>query len=234
MKKLDEAQIETLYVFTRKHFVEWYDVQTELVDHLANGIEEQWQENPNITFDEALTKEFKKFGVFGFSEIVEQKTNALSKHYIKEVLTYLKEYFKLPKIIITSFSVWVVFKLMQLFEHKDYFVIPMVLIVFCYVIFYATKENLRIKKNFKKTGKKWLFENIYGQIGGFIHLFNIGIYFPIISNSKAEWSVTSQFIFSFCVVLYVLLIYISIKIVSPKLRQKLAKEHPEYFLTFNA
>ena len=234
MKKLDEAQIDTLYVFTRKHFVEWYDVQTELVTHLANGIEDQWQENPNSTFDEALKKEFKKFGVFGFSEIVEQKTNALSKHYIKEILKYMKEYFKLPKIVITLFSVWVVFKLMQLFQHKDYFVIPLVLIVFGYVIFYATKESLRVKKNFKETGKKWLFENIYGQMGGFIHFFNIGIYFPIISNSKAEWSVTSQFIFSFCVVLYVLLIYISIKIVSPKLRQKLAKEHPEYFLTFKA
>lgn len=231
MKSVDEAQIEILYAFTRKHFVEWYDVQTELVDHLANGIEEQWKENPSTSFDDALRNEFKKFGVFGFMEIVEKKTNALSKYYIKEVLQYLKEYFKLPKIIITLFSIWVVFKLMQLFQNKDYFVIPLVLIVFGYVIFYATKESLRIKKNFKETGKKWLFENIYGQLGGFIHLFNIGIYFPLISNSKAEWSLTSQFIFSFCIVLYVLLIYISIKIVSPKLRDKLSKEHPEYYLT---
>lgn len=231
MKSVDEAQIEILYAFTRKHFVEWYDVQTELVDHLANGIEEQWKENPSTSFDDALRNEFKKFGVFGFMEIVEKKTNALSKYYIKEVLQYLKEYFKLPKIIIALFSIWVVFKLMQLFQNKDYFVIPLVLIVFGYVIFYATKESLRIKKNFKETGKKWLFENIYGQLGGFIHLFNIGIYFPLISNSKAEWSLTSQFIFSFCIVLYVLLIYISIKIVSPKLRDKLSKEHPEYYLT---
>jgi Na+/melibiose symporter-like transporter len=232
MKKVDEAQIEMLYAFTRKHFVEWYDVQTELVDHLANGIEEQWKESPNATFDDALKNEFKKFGVFGFMEIVEQKTDALSKYYIKEVLQYLKEFFKLPKIIITLFSVWVVFKLMQLFQNKDYFVIPLVLVVFGYVIFYATKESIRIKKSFKETGKKWLFENICGQMGGLIHLFNIGIYVPLISNSNAEWSLTFLFIFSICIVLYVLLVYISIKIVSPKLRDKLSKEHPEYFLTF--
>lgn len=44
--KLNESQIEELYDFTRKHFVEYYDLQIELVDHLANGIESKWQENP--------------------------------------------------------------------------------------------------------------------------------------------------------------------------------------------
>jgi hypothetical protein len=42
--------------------MEWYDLQSELVDHLANAIETQWQENPKLSFNEALNKEFK-FGV---------------------------------------------------------------------------------------------------------------------------------------------------------------------------
>lgn len=29
---MTEAQIQELYVFTRKHYVEYYDLQTELVD----------------------------------------------------------------------------------------------------------------------------------------------------------------------------------------------------------
>ena len=33
MKKLDKTQIDKLYKFTRRHYVEYYDVQTELVDH---------------------------------------------------------------------------------------------------------------------------------------------------------------------------------------------------------
>ena len=37
--KLTEEQIQQLYKFTRQHYVEHYDVQTELVDHLANDIE---------------------------------------------------------------------------------------------------------------------------------------------------------------------------------------------------
>ena len=171
--KVNQDQIENLYQFTRAHFVEWYDVQTELVDHLANGIEAQWEGNPNLTFKECLNNEFKEFGIFGFSEVVEQKTNALSKYYIKEVFKHLKEYFKLPKVILTLSSVWILFKIMQVFENKDYFVIPVVLLVFSFVIIYAIKESIRLKKSYKATGKKWLFESITGQFGGFIHFLNI-------------------------------------------------------------
>ena len=44
--ELTENQIDELYKFTRKHYVYHYDVQTELVDHLANDIENIWEETP--------------------------------------------------------------------------------------------------------------------------------------------------------------------------------------------
>ena len=77
--KLSAEQIERLYQFTRQHYVEYYDLQTELVDHLANAIEEQWQQNPKLSFEEALQIEFKKFGVFGFMDVVEQRQSVLNK-----------------------------------------------------------------------------------------------------------------------------------------------------------
>jgi len=48
--KLTTPQIEDLFKFTRKHFVYHYDVQSELVDHLANDIEEIWNEKPYLSF----------------------------------------------------------------------------------------------------------------------------------------------------------------------------------------
>ena len=78
---LSEKQIEQLYKFTRTHFVEHYDLQTELVDHLANGIESQQSSNPVLTFEEALKLEFKKFGVCGFNDVIQEKTKAMSKRY---------------------------------------------------------------------------------------------------------------------------------------------------------
>jgi hypothetical protein len=227
--KVNKDQIEALYAFTRKHFVEWYDVQTEIVDHLANGIENQWKEKPNLTFDEGLRKEFKKFGVFGFSELVDQKTNALNKYYRKEVWKCFKDYFKLPKILITMFSVWVIFKIFQIFDNKEYLAVFLIAGVLCFYFIYFLKVEKQINNKEKQTGKKWLFESVIKQLGGFIHFLNIGIYMPLI-NFDSEWDLLAQWIFSGCIVVYILLFYISAKIVSPKLREKFSKDYPEYKL----
>ena len=49
-RRVNETEIEKLYAFTGQHYVAYYDVQTELVDHLANAIEAQWAINPAISF----------------------------------------------------------------------------------------------------------------------------------------------------------------------------------------
>ena len=54
--KLTENQIDELYKFTREHYVYFYDVQSELVDHLANDIEEIWLDKPKLSFENARTK----------------------------------------------------------------------------------------------------------------------------------------------------------------------------------
>ena len=100
---VSQEQIEELYQFTRKHYVVHYDLQTELVDHLAMGIEQQWQEDPDRTFDTALQREFKKFGVFGFTEIVEKRQVAMSKRYRRFIWDHVKEFFSIPKDIIGAY-----------------------------------------------------------------------------------------------------------------------------------
>jgi hypothetical protein len=51
--KLTQDDIHDLYVFTHKHNVEHYDLQTELVDHLANGIQQQWEKDSELSFEDA-------------------------------------------------------------------------------------------------------------------------------------------------------------------------------------
>lgn len=98
--KLTEAQIKELYAFTRKKYVEHYDVQTELVDHLASSIEERMNESSIISFETALQQVYAQFGIFGFSELVEKKgMGVISKNRLFFRKSF-KEYFKLPKIIL--------------------------------------------------------------------------------------------------------------------------------------
>lgn len=90
--KVNKENIEGLCQFTREYFVEHYDVQTQLADHLANGIEQQWTIDPTIPFEDVLNREFINFGVFGFSELVEKRINTLEKKYLKIVFQlFLKQ-----------------------------------------------------------------------------------------------------------------------------------------------
>ena len=130
--KLTPEQIDRLYQFTRQHYVEWYDLQTELVDHLANSIEAQWQENPKISFEDALQIEFKKFGIFGFMDVVEKRQAALNKRYNKIVWQHFKAFFTIPKIVITLFSFFLMFFIFRNYSNSE----NLILILFFFFLFF--------------------------------------------------------------------------------------------------
>ena len=226
--KLTEDQIQELYKFTRKHYVDWYDVQTELVDHLANGIEAHLEQNPNATFESALNSEFKKFGIMGFSDVIEEKTKALNKQYRILVWQYFKDFFKLPKIILTVFLVWIYFELFQLIPNKNWMVIPTFIILFIVPTIFFINVTKQIRRIEYLTNKKWLFDSVSLQLGGLVNVLNIGFCFGMHLENISVWSTLFQFMFSTGVVLFGMVIYISIFIVSPKLRKGMAKLHPEY------
>jgi hypothetical protein len=228
--KLSQPQIQELYKFTQQHYVDWYDVQTELVDHLANGIELQCQNDTTITFDEAIKTEFKKFGVMGFSDLVEQKTKALNSYYRKQVWSYFRSYFKLPKITLTLAMVYGLFEVINHVESKLLVTIPIAIILFSIFILHLIKSVKGIKKKQNETGKKWLYENIILQLGGLTHFLNIGLYASISFGSNAVWNPTMSLVFSICSVLYFLTLHVSIKVVAPKIKAQLSKQHPEYNL----
>lgn len=224
--KLTENQIQQLYKFTQKHYVDWYDVQTELVDHLANGIETHLEQNPNGTFESALNSEFKKFGIMGFNDVIEEKTKALNKRYRKLVFKYFIEFFKLPKIVFTVFLICMYYLALQNLGNRMYIIIPTIATLMIVPIYFLVTQSKRISKLKKETGKKWLFDSTAVQLGGFVYLINVVI--QVILYPSGTWSSPLNLIFSIVIILFGLAIYISIFIVSPKLRKDMDKQHPEY------
>ncbi|MEO7120213.1 MAG: hypothetical protein ABIY62_03915, partial [Ginsengibacter sp.] len=76
---LTSEQIEYLFTFCRKHSVYYYDVQVELVDHLANAVEEEMTNDPKISFEKALDKVHRSFGYSGFAPLVAEKQKYAAK-----------------------------------------------------------------------------------------------------------------------------------------------------------
>jgi hypothetical protein len=227
--QLTPQQIDRLYQFTRQHYVEWYDLQTELVDHLANAIEQQWQENPIISFEDALQKEFKKFGVFGFMDVIAEKQVALSKKYKKFVWNELVTFFTWPKIILTVFFTILFYYLFQYLFLKSLLDAFHLLIAFVGIIL-AFRINLKYQKYKKEKGKVWFLEEMiknYGIIAFFAYLpFQIG-------NSLFKFDFNSDWIIGFLAVLSVvfyLYLYIIMFIIPSKAEDYLNETYPEYAL----
>ena len=99
---LTEDQISVLYQFCRKHSVSYYDLQVELVDHLANAIEEKINDDNSLSFETVLDSLYASFGIKGFSNIVKKKIAALKREHRRRIWTTFLSFFKWPFILFTS------------------------------------------------------------------------------------------------------------------------------------
>ncbi|MCF6224462.1 MAG: hypothetical protein L3J34_12150 [Flavobacteriaceae bacterium] len=230
--KLSTKNIDQLYKFTRIHFVEWHDLQTELVDHLANDIEQIWKEEPNLSFDQAKTKAFKRFGVFGFSDVIADKTNAVHKQYWRVFWNIFKDYFKLPKLLLILLTTLIIFTIVDLMENKITFLIITFWIIFTVPIIFFFKYNIALKRKFKESGKKWMVDEIIRQSG---LIFFIGIQIPIqllryVNKDLFVLNTSWLLIASFFLSVFATFVYIVIKIMPPKLEEEMSKLYPEYNL----
>ena len=75
-RKLTEEEIELIYDFCYERNVSEYEIQAELVDHLASAIEENWKENPEISFFDNLFEIYRQFGTDGFQTLTKSKKRA--------------------------------------------------------------------------------------------------------------------------------------------------------------
>lgn len=229
--KISQDQITELYKFTRLHFVEHYDLQTELVDHLANGIEEQWEKSPNEPFHQALQNEFAKFGIFGFHYVIGEKTRAMEKRYWKIFLEFYREFFKLPKVLLLFGGTILLFMLLRATPIKIGIYIPGgLLFVFLLTMLVMTLVN---RKKQKKKDKKWLLEDIIAGHGNSLVLLNLIVqiiiyprWFESVFNSPI-----ATILVSFMVVLISLLFYVIINVIPKKAEEFLSETYPEYKMT---
>ncbi|BAO56285.1 hypothetical protein [Nonlabens marinus] len=231
MSQLTDQQIESLYKFTRQHFVEYYDLQTELVDHMANGIDQQWNENTNLTFEQARDREFKKFGVFGFMDVLEQRQKAMSKKYAKIVWQHFKDYMRLPKILGFVLSILIAYTILKYTSVSEEFFLGAIVtsaIIYISATFYRRKQ---IKKTRVASDKKWMFEDIIfsqAATGGValipLHFYNIFGRLSGISEMNSVWIlILSMIICSFYLFLYIMTVEI------PQMADEyLEQTYPEY------
>ncbi len=176
-RKIDSKEVEALYTFTRQHYVEYYDLQTELVDHLANGMEKRWLTQPHLSFEENLQLEFKKFGVIGFADVIKAHQKAITKRYYRIIGRVLLKQLLQPKYIFAlTLATGISFLMMQ----SIYSLIglcTLLLAIYIGIISYSVKNRIAFQKRRKKRAKVYLLEELLTNIGGMGTLIAFPVYF---------------------------------------------------------
>jgi hypothetical protein len=152
--QITPEQTKQLFQFCRQHQVYHYDVQIELVDHLAWAIEEQWEENPELSFDSAVKQSFEKFGENGFRKIYETRKKELNKKYSRLHLQYFYKFFRLPNILMTVVLTYVVFILINLIGntktiHSICFAFVILTLAFYYLFWFPKRGKINTKNDTK-------------------------------------------------------------------------------------
>lgn len=228
--KLTESQIQDLYAFTRQHFVEHYDLQTELVDHLANDIESQWQSQPKLAFEDAKNRAFKKFGIFGFMDAIENKGKAMNKRYRGYLWNELKKWFELPQVIGTV-ALFLMFYMAFSSEYTAVFTIVFYAIISGWCIYKGVQLNRQFRRRKEVSNKKWMLEEmIFKQASGASLIFVSQLYNVFAIPDMFEINTLFLMLFSLAFTALTLINYISLEVIPSKAEKLLNETYPEFSL----
>lgn len=237
-RKLTPNEIDGLFIFCRKQKIKYYDVQIELVDHLASSIEQAWKTNPEISFQDALTKIYLSFGVNGFQKVEKAKKKELRKKYDRLIWTYLIEFYRLPKIIFTAVLIVTLF-----FVFKSVSNLAMLNVAFLafsfigllsyYTINYRRKRKIKIELIQKRSFLLLDYSNILAvsMIGSIFFPFDVILLvtsFPNILGYEIPTSNLSYIILSFFYVLTLLIVWISWVYIPQRIKADFIREYPQF------
>lgn len=225
--ELNDEQINELFSFCKKHYVHHYDVQAELVDHLANAIEEKIKTNPNLSFEKALDEVYKTFGYKGFAGIVEAKTITIEKQYRKLRYKLFFAYFTWPKTMLT-FLIFVSLLSLKMIVPTD-FQNELIAILFLSFIFFEVFFIWKAGRPFKKQQQKLLLTEVGKQK---FFLSFLGVQIMIHSNRFFDNTVQiNWYQYGLCSLLIVVMILFSLAYVElcKQLHAKARKEYPIAF-----
>jgi hypothetical protein len=109
---INTKQIDSLFDYCRKQNVQYYDVQTELVDHMSEWIEQSQNSNGD-SFETAFEKMKTEFSQNDFQEMINSKSRSVSQMALRNCLKEFYSFFSWPKILISSSLVLIVILINQ-------------------------------------------------------------------------------------------------------------------------
>ena len=227
---LTKEQVEELFSFCKKHHVHHYDVQVELVDHLANAIETKIEADKNLSFTMALISVHGGFGIKGFAEVVNSRARSLSNQYNKLKKQLLFSYFTWPKAAMTV-CLFLILSLLPKFLTGDQLFYSPVILMFCLLVF-EIYVSWQINHFRKKQNQKLLITDTRPEASFFNAALVPQLMMLFIKHSDFDKDQKTGFIIYYVFIIILIFSFVgtlAYKDLTNKIRQMAREQYPEVF-----
>ncbi len=221
---LTKEQIDSLFDFCRAQGVKYYDVQVELVDHLANGIEEELAEHPDWSFQKALAVVFASFGYVNFKPLVRERQKSIQAYCWRLWWVLFRQQLRWP-------AMWVIFGVFLLGYRMLSMRYQTLSFTICitsglFILFVIFAGNYRLKVLEKRKGKSLLVTYLTG-FPLLLGYFNIAIgYLKLtIPGHVSGLSILLAGTVNFAYVLLCIAYYRTVR----QLEKQVKRDYPEIF-----
>jgi len=232
-KKLTSEQIDELHEYCYFRSVFHYDVQIEIVDHLASAIEILWETKPEVPFDEAMNRVGGQFGGnLEFATIKQEKEKALRKKYRRLLWQFVAEYFKFPKIMITLFLTLSFYSALYFSENDQWVIIPLMISFYCFSAFYSFYYRPRYVRIKTKKGFVFMLNEI--SMKGLLYKTGIGfsgLSVSLVSHAESHFSTAGSLVLSALISLYLVLLYGDCFFIPKKIREHFTEQFPQFIIS---
>jgi len=204
---LTKENIQSLHYWAKTQGVKFYDVQIEIVDHIATSIESKTRTHPDISIQRAFEEEIENWPKKKIDQLIKSKKHHLYWSWYRNLGRYILEFFQFPKIMVlvaltASISAIALFQSspLEAINTINYHITNTLFIVLIFVFY----QIIRIRGNKENP---LLVSHAYIAVMGAL---------PLISFTALGWSqridfdltLTHQVIYSsFCLSFYILLMY---------------------------
>lgn len=212
---LSAEQIQILFDFTKKKYVHFYDLQSEIVDHLAAAIEDKMSENNKLTFEHALEEVYRGFGIFGFSQVVREKEKQIDKQAMHMLWKEIVSLFTWPHLLFSMLILVVIYTLTEWIPLSTLMIIFGGLSLLAMILYFVRLARA------PKPDKTLRMLNYY-RPG--LHIFPF-IYLQFYINFQSAITASFFTIFTFLSVIYLVASYK----VNTKIRSNAMALYPEAF-----
>ena len=131
--KLTEVQMQELFLFIKKKYVKYYDLQVELVDHLTIRIQEEMCANSKINFEQALEQVYTGFEIFGFAKLVQEKEQQYIRMIRRHLWKEFRGFFRWQEITLVMLIVVIVWQLTTWVNMEILFPVFFIFIYICQI-----------------------------------------------------------------------------------------------------